>query len=57
MIFTNGADQSAKCQTFDCAGEISPNSYFDRVILLNVHKVSAKRMKELFHDTKEWCKI
>ena len=32
MIFTKGAHHSAKFQTFDCSGEISPNLYFDRLL-------------------------
>ena len=48
MIFTKGAHRSAKFQTFDCSGEISPNLYFDRLLLLKVYKVSAKKnMKEI----------
>ena len=32
MIFTKGAHENAKFQKhFDCSGEISPNSYFDRL--------------------------
>ena len=46
MIFTKGTHHSAKFQTFDCSGEISPNLYFDRLLLLNVYKVSAKKSKE-----------
>ena len=49
MIFTKGAHHSAKFQTFDCSGEISPNLYFDRLLLLKVYKVSAKKsMGELY---------
>ena len=44
MIFTKGAHRSAKFQTFDCSGEISPNLYFDRLLLLKVYKVSAKKV-------------
>ena len=44
MIFTKGAHQSAKFQTSDCLGEISPNLYFDRLLLLKVYKVSAKKL-------------
>ena len=47
MVFTRGAHHSAKFQTFDCSGEISPNLYFDRLLLLKVYKVSAKKMEEL----------
>ena len=35
--------KTAKCQTFDCSGEISPNLYFDMLLLLKVYKVSAKK--------------
>ena len=48
MIFTKGAHHSAKFQTFDCSGEISPNLYFDRLLLLKVYKISAKKsMQEI----------
>ena len=59
MIFTKGAHHSAKFQIFDCSGEISPNLYFERLLLLKVYKVSAKKKYEgnMSHDTKEWCKI
>ena len=43
MIFTKEAHRSAKFQTFDCSGEISPNLYFDRLLLLKVYKASAKK--------------
>ena len=43
MIFTKGTHHSAKVQTFNCSGEISPNLYFDRLLLLKVYKVSAKK--------------
>ena len=42
MIWTKGAHQSAKLQTFDCSRKISPNLYFDR--LLKVYKISAKEV-------------
>ena len=35
----------AKSQTFDCSHEISPNVYFDRVLLLKVYKTSAKKVQ------------
>ena len=48
MIFTKRAHYSAKFQTFDYSGEISPNLYFDRLLLLKVYKLSAqKSMDEL----------
>ena len=43
MNFTKGAHQSAKFQTFDCSGEISPKLYFNRLLLLKVYKISAKK--------------
>ena len=46
MIFTKGAHHSAKFQTFDCSGEISPNLYFDRLLLLKLRKVSTKKSTE-----------
>ena len=58
MIFPKETHHSAKFQISDCSGEISPNLYFDRLLLLNVYKVSAeKSMAEMSHDAKEWCKI
>ena len=45
MIFTKGAHQSAKFQTFDCLSEISPNLYFYRFLLLKVCKISAKKVQ------------
>ena len=49
MIFTKGAHHRTKFQTFDCSGEIPPNLYFDRLLLLKVYKVSAKKsMAELY---------
>ena len=49
MVFTKAAHQSAIFQTFDCSGEISPNLYFDRLLLLKVYKVSSKKcMEEIY---------
>ena len=45
MIFTKGTHQSAKFQTSDCSGEISPNLYFDRLLLVKVCKISAKKVQ------------
>ena len=47
MIFTKGAHQSAKFQTFDFSGEISLNLYFDRLFLLKVYKISANQVQQL----------
>ena len=46
LIFTKGVQHSAKFQTFDCSLEISPNLYFDRLLLLKVYKVLAKKSME-----------
>ena len=46
IIFTKGAHHNAKFQTSDCSDEISPNLYFDRLLLLKVYKVSAKKSME-----------
>ena len=48
MIFTKGAHQSAKFQTFDCSGEISPNMYFDRLLLVKVYKISDKKVQKSY---------
>ena len=45
MIFTKGAHQSVKFQTFVCSGEHAPNLYFDRILLLKVYKISAKNVQ------------
>ena len=46
MMWTKGTHQSAKFRTFDCSREISPNLYFDRILLLKVYKISAKKSME-----------
>ena len=40
VIWTKGADQSAKFQTFDRSCEISPNLQFDRLLLVKVYNFS-----------------
>ena len=56
MIWTKGADQSAKFQTFDWSSKISPNLYFNR--LLKVYKILAKKYRGVMsHDSEDWCKI
>ena len=58
MIWTKGAHQSAKFQTFDCSSESSPNLYFHRLLLLKVYKISAKKVQRIMsHGTEEWCQI
>ena len=58
MIFTKGAHQSAKFQTFDCSGEVLQNLYFDRLLLLKVYKVSAKKVwRKYVSWYQKCCKI
>ena len=52
MIFTTGAHQSAKFQTFGCSGEISPNLYFDKLLLLKVYEISPKKVQRRYVS---WC--
>ena len=44
MIWTKEVHQSARFETFDCSRELSPNLYFDRLLLLKVYKISAKNV-------------
>ena len=56
MIWTKGAHQSAKFQTFGCSCKMSPNLYFNR--LLKVYKILAKKYGEVIsHDPENWRKI
>ena len=48
MICTKGAHQSVKFQTFNCSPKISPNLYFDRILLLKVYKISAKKIQRSY---------
>ena len=58
MIWTKRAHQSAKFQTFDCSRQISPNFYFDRLLLLKVYKISAGKYRGVnSHFIEEWIKI
>ena len=59
MIWTEGCHQSAKFQTFHCSPKISPNLYFDRLLLLEVCKISAKKVQRSYmsYDPEESCKI
>ena len=52
MIFTNVALKSAKFQSFNCSGEISPNLFFNRLLLLKVYKISAKKVQRSYVS---WC--
>ena len=44
MIFSKGVHHSATFQTFDCSSEVSPNLYLDRLPLIKVYKVPAKKV-------------
>ena len=47
LIFAKRAHQSGKFQeNFNCSGEISPNLYFGRLLLLKVHTISTKKSAE-----------
>ena len=48
MIWTKGAHQRAKLQSFDCSRKVSPNLYFDRLLLLKVYKISAKKVQRSY---------
>ena len=48
MIWTKGTNQSAKFQAFDCSCEISPDLYFERLLLLKVCKISAKKVWQIY---------
>ena len=48
MIWTNVVHQSAKFETFDSSREISPNLYFDRLLLLKVNKTLAKKVRRSY---------
>ena len=43
-----GAYQNAKFQTFDCSREMSPNFYFDRLLLLKVYKILTKNVQRSY---------
>ena len=48
MIFIKAPHLSAKFQTLDWSGGISPNLYFDRLLLLKVYKISAKKVQRSY---------
>ena len=54
MILTRGAYQSAKFQTFDWSGKFSPNLYFDKLFLLKVYKISAKKVQKSYVSRHLW---
>ena len=46
MIFTKEGHESAKFQTINGSGEISPNLYFDRLLLLKVYNIVMQNFKK-----------
>ena len=48
MIWTKGGYQRAKFQTSNCSCEISPNLYFDRLLLLKVYTISTKKVQKSY---------
>ena len=48
MIWRKRTNQNAKFQTLDCSLNISPNLYFDRLLLLKLHKISAKKLQRSY---------
>ena len=56
MIWTKGACQSAKFQTLDWSHKISPNSYFDRLLI--VYRILVKKYRRIMsHEPECSCKI
>ena len=47
-IWTKVTHQSAKFETLDSSYEISSNLYFDRLLLLKLYKISAKKVQRSF---------
>ena len=52
MIWRKENHQSAKFQTFECSREIWLNLFFDRILLLQLYKISVK--KRCFKMTSIW---
>ena len=57
MIFTKGAHHSAKFQSFDYLGEILPNLYFDRLLLLKIKFQLKKVWRKCFMLMKSGAKF
>ena len=47
-IWTKVTHQSAKFETLDSSYEISSNLYYDRLLLLKLYKISAKKVQRSF---------
>ena len=48
MTWTKRVHQSAKFQTFNCSLETLPNLYLDKLLLLKVYKISAKKLQSSY---------
>ena len=48
VIWAKADHQSAKFQNFNCSCKILPNLYFDRLLLLQVYKISAKNAQRSY---------
>ena len=55
MILTKGAHQIAKFRTFNCSDVVSLNLHFDRLLLLKVYKISAKKVCDAKCEEKPIC--
>ena len=48
MIWTKETHRSAEFQAFGCSREISPSLYFDRLLLLKIYKILAKKVWKIY---------
>ena len=48
MILTKGAHQTVKYQSIDYSDEISPSLCYDRLLLLKVYKIAAKKVQRSY---------
>ena len=56
MVLTKATHQSAKCLTFDCSREISPELFLDRLLLLKVYKILAEKVQRC-RESREYAKF
>ena len=56
MILIKGTHEIAKFRTFNCSDGVSFNLHFDRLLLLKVYKLSAKKVCDAKCEEKPiWC--
>ena len=53
MVWAKKVHRSAKSQTFDWSHEVLPSLYFDRLLLLKVYTISAKKVQRSY-DSRHW---